>query len=98
MPLIGIRGLDGLILHAACQRDLLGKVLISLHHGILDLIADLHLEDVVHEVVGLAVNQHSSEIDFLHPLPAQQFPEQPVPRAGIYASYIWTILSLATSY
>ena len=114
MPLVGIGGLENAVFHPAGHRDLLGEVLLGLHHRILDLVVGLHLDDhvlqaairffaledeigvvaahgarigvdVLDEKVGLAVGQHSGEVNLLHTLLAQQIPEQPVLRAGVEA-------------
>ena len=37
----------GYLLHPAGHRNLLGEVLLGLHHGILDLVVGLHLDDDV---------------------------------------------------
>lgn len=114
MPLVRIGRFKNPVLHPAGHRDLLGEVLLGLHHGVLDLVIGLHLDDhvlqasiwlfaledevgvvaahgarigvdVLDEEVGLAVSQHPGEADLLHPLLAQQIPEQPVLRAGVEA-------------
>lgn len=114
MSLVRIGRLEDSVLHSACHRDLLGEVLLGLHHGIFDLVVGLYLDDhvlqaairlfaledevgvvaansarirvdVLDEEVRLAVSQHPGEVDFLHPLLAEQIPEQPVFRAGVEA-------------
>ena len=44
-PLICIGGFDNSTLHAAGHCDLLGEVLLGLHHGILNLVVSFHLHD-----------------------------------------------------
>lgn len=47
MPLVRIGRLENSVFHPACHRDLLGEVLLGLHHGVLDLVVGLHLDNHV---------------------------------------------------
>ena len=47
MPLVSIGRLENAVLHPTGHRDLLGEVLLGLHHRILDLVVGLHLDDHV---------------------------------------------------
>lgn len=47
MSLVRIRRLGDAVFHPTGHRDLLGKFFLGLHHGILDLVVGLHLDDHV---------------------------------------------------
>lgn len=47
MTLVHIRLLEDAVLHSAGVSNLLGEVLLGLHHGILDLVVGLYLDDDV---------------------------------------------------
>ena len=54
LPLVRIRRLENAVLHATGHRDLLGEVLLGLHHGIFDLVVGLHLDDdILQAAIGL---------------------------------------------